>query len=700
MFCKRSKNQLTKFFLVSFYIVISCTSLADSPPPGHSHQGPQFNVGPRSEAILLPGLAPIKFQTTDCSDEASQFIRQGIAQLHGFLNLESERSFRQAASLDKDCAMAYWGLSMSSAIWVEGYKRSFEFAKIAKQKLTERHTQSEKLYVDSILAFQNGAGGLGETVRVLESIFQKNPDDLEAKAFYIVLAWHKGLVPRGSQGLRYLDGLANEILAKQPLHPALHYIVHMWDSPTNYRNALAAADRIGFSQPGLAHMWHMASHIYRHAGLLFDSWWSQEAAARVDHAYMKTKRVFPTEIHNHAHNNEWLTTSLLHTGAVDRAKDMALNLLIQPKHPVFNRMDQYQHLQTGFDRSLDALEIGEYWSIANSLFQADVLNCNDARSRPGPWNRCKRLFALSQVMVGNLNSSLADDLILEHRQEILSLIQLKKGEDTERNFRRLSTLTHLNSGWGILRLLRYGLLAGDYDLAADVGARLVSDSSQSVPTLLTKALVFAKAGKVNDATRLLKSFSVVSQNTDHSSPLLRDIYDQLQKLGFDSTEYWGREFDGWREIHNKRPSLESLGSFLWIPFKMDNITWTENDQNFILNEDFDDKPVIAVFSLASCIHCDAQRALLEEQADVIKALGIELVVITNQPENIEAFKSAQAFDDFESIPLHGIFILNSSHEVVWKDVGANAFMDIDFVIEQAKRQTSSVARKMFHGNVR
>ena len=129
MFCNRPKNQLTKFFFVLFYIVISCTSLADSPPPGHSHQGPQFNVGPRSEATLLPGLAPIKFQTTDCSDEASQFIRQGIAQLHGFLNLESERSFRQAASLDKDCAMAYWGLSMSSAIWVEGYKRSFEFAK-------------------------------------------------------------------------------------------------------------------------------------------------------------------------------------------------------------------------------------------------------------------------------------------------------------------------------------------------------------------------------------------------------------------------------------------------------------------------------------------------------------------------------------------------------------------------------------------
>ena len=44
---------------------------------------------------------------------------QGVAQLHSFYYFESERSFRQAAKIDPDCAMAYWGMAISvwNQIW-------------------------------------------------------------------------------------------------------------------------------------------------------------------------------------------------------------------------------------------------------------------------------------------------------------------------------------------------------------------------------------------------------------------------------------------------------------------------------------------------------------------------------------------------------------------------------------------------------
>jgi hypothetical protein len=52
---------------------------------------------------------------TTTSDEARQFFNQGVSQMHSFWVVESERSFLQAAALDPDMAMAYWGTSINAA---------------------------------------------------------------------------------------------------------------------------------------------------------------------------------------------------------------------------------------------------------------------------------------------------------------------------------------------------------------------------------------------------------------------------------------------------------------------------------------------------------------------------------------------------------------------------------------------------------
>ena len=55
---------------------------------------------------------------------AQQFFNQAMGQLHGFWYFEAERSFRQAAAIDPDCAMAYWGMAMSN---INNRTRSQEF---------------------------------------------------------------------------------------------------------------------------------------------------------------------------------------------------------------------------------------------------------------------------------------------------------------------------------------------------------------------------------------------------------------------------------------------------------------------------------------------------------------------------------------------------------------------------------------------
>ncbi len=66
-------------------------------------------------AKLLPGMGDTDMAVTTKSDEARKFFNQGVSQLHNFWAIEAERSFLQAAALDPDMAMAYWGIAISAA---------------------------------------------------------------------------------------------------------------------------------------------------------------------------------------------------------------------------------------------------------------------------------------------------------------------------------------------------------------------------------------------------------------------------------------------------------------------------------------------------------------------------------------------------------------------------------------------------------
>ena len=70
---------------------------------------------PLLPARLMDGMGVTNMPVTTSSEEARKFFNQGISQMHSFWFLESERSFLQAATLDPNMAMAYWGISVSAA---------------------------------------------------------------------------------------------------------------------------------------------------------------------------------------------------------------------------------------------------------------------------------------------------------------------------------------------------------------------------------------------------------------------------------------------------------------------------------------------------------------------------------------------------------------------------------------------------------
>ena len=117
-----------------------------------------------------------------------------------------------------------------------------------------------------------------------------------------------------------MDAILEQIFVKNQNHPAHHYAIHLWDY-RNHKQALDSAARLGQTAPNIAHMWHMPGHIYSKSKRYQDAMWQQQASARVDHKHMMKWFLLPDQIHNYAHNNEWLSRNFSHLGMVRASID-------------------------------------------------------------------------------------------------------------------------------------------------------------------------------------------------------------------------------------------------------------------------------------------------------------------------------------------------------------------------------------------
>src|SRR5271156_3034188 len=131
------------------------------PPPSGS--------APALPAHLMTGQGTeyVHMAITTSSPEAQKFFDQGLAQLHSFWAVESERSFLQAAALDPDAPMPWWGVAMvaagdyrprhqleNAANPRSALGRTLEAAKKAVElsKVPGKATDLEKLYIASVAA--------------------------------------------------------------------------------------------------------------------------------------------------------------------------------------------------------------------------------------------------------------------------------------------------------------------------------------------------------------------------------------------------------------------------------------------------------------------------------------------------------------------------------------------------------------------
>lgn len=326
--------------------------------------GEAFNEGPRQAAVLMDGTGNVHFPVTTANELAQKFFDQGVGQLHGFWYWEAERSFRQAAALDPNCAMAYWGMAMAN---VNTSKRATAFI-LKAASLKEKVSRREQLWIASLSNYydskQDETPRREAVVRALEELSYEFPDDIEAKAFLVLQIWDNRNHGIAIPSRQAIDALAQQVLAVNPMHPgAHHYLIHLWNYGETDKRALPSAARCGQASPGIAHMWHMPGHTFTELKRYADAAWQQEASARVDHAYTMRMGVLPDQIHNFAHNNDWLVKSLCLIGRVHDAVDLAKNMIELPR-PGPNKGQSYR---LGRERLLESLVRFELWDELTAL---------------------------------------------------------------------------------------------------------------------------------------------------------------------------------------------------------------------------------------------------------------------------------------------------------------------------------------------
>jgi len=308
----------------------------------------QSTVVPGQIAPRLQNLGNHKFPVTTSSARAQLFINQGLMLTYGFNHAEATRSFREAARLDPDCAMAYWGMALvmgpniNLAMAPEKEPQAYEMIQKALA-LKKNASIREQAYIDALAKRYSGNGRPNRTaldqayVEAMRELHNRYPDDLDAATLYAeavmdLRPWNywtrdRRPYPETSEVIRVLES----VLARNPKHPgAIHLYIHTVEY-ARPELAEAGAERLRILSPGAGHLVHMPSHIFRRVGRYSDASKSNEDAIAADEDYItqcRAQGVYPLAYYPHNIHFLWDSASMEGRSlvAIDAARKAASSI--------------------------------------------------------------------------------------------------------------------------------------------------------------------------------------------------------------------------------------------------------------------------------------------------------------------------------------------------------------------------------------
>jgi tetratricopeptide (TPR) repeat protein len=300
-----------KFFMLTplFILLVPGVALGQ-----HSHSAKAASTS------LASGVGDVDHPVSTTNAEAQKFFNQGLAYIYAFNHDEAVRSFKRAAELDPQMAMAYWGIALAQG---SNYNHQADPTQLKEAyanlqqalALAGKAPEHERAYIEALTKRysedpQTDRQGLALAYRIaMGELVKRYPDDLDGATLYAesmmnLRPW-KLWTPDGkpAEGTEEIVAVLEGVLRRNPNHTgANHYYIHAVEASPNADRALPSAARLGKLAPKAGHLVHMPSHVYIRTGDYHEAAESNAEAIVADREYIArtgAQGVYPMMYYNH-----------------------------------------------------------------------------------------------------------------------------------------------------------------------------------------------------------------------------------------------------------------------------------------------------------------------------------------------------------------------------------------------------------------
>ena len=310
---------------------------------------------------LLEGLGEHSLPVTTSSETAQRYFDQGLALTYGFNHAAAIAAFEQAAELDPNCAMCFWGKALAlgpniNAPMGPDAGRAAHAAAQQAHRLREAGTPMEQALIEALTVRYvsdppDDRSGLdlayADAMRQVRTAFPDDTDvaTLTAEALMDLYPWNYWTAegePR--EHTAELIALLEGVLEVEPLHlGANHYYIHAVEE-YHPEKGEAAADRLADAAPDAGHLVHMPSHIYWRVGRYDDAASINQEATAADEEYFGWCRpgAFYRALY-YPHNIHFLWAAASAQGRSELAMTAARKLAqqVEPLHAEFPMVEEF-----------------------------------------------------------------------------------------------------------------------------------------------------------------------------------------------------------------------------------------------------------------------------------------------------------------------------------------------------------------------
>ncbi len=295
---------------------------------------------------LFTNLGNLHFSISTKNERAQAFFDQGVKLSYAFNHAEGHRSFMEAARLDPNSAMSFWGQAFALGPNINDplpdaeRKKKINEAMVKAKRLAPKTSKKEQALIRALDArySEDLTKDVAELnmayMLAMKKVAHQFPKDANIQILYGASVmntvpwnyWDKDGNP--SPNIREAKAALESAMKLEPENPGgHHYYIHMVELPYPDMGE-ASADKLVSLMPGAGHIVHMPSHIYIRVGRYLDAVKVNQKAILADEDYIAqcfSQGLYPLAYYPHNIHFLWSSASLLGSSkiAIDAAKKTA-----------------------------------------------------------------------------------------------------------------------------------------------------------------------------------------------------------------------------------------------------------------------------------------------------------------------------------------------------------------------------------------